>query len=295
MRAINAAYGVLSDPQRRAAYDARRYLPQGHVAPRQVRRAPVYYQPPTTISRPRAVVARPPTQLQRGVDRVVGILGVLLLIGLGFYVVNLIPYIGQEIQATRQGIVAAPSGEHPSGAVPQRLGTDEGLRTFPATVLVAPENLAPFAGLPVFRVDANGRGLARYAVYYGDWARGGATISGLIGRAAFDQALPQLPECAVAANYCVGPAPGQSTGAPGLELFRAADLVESDYPAFATHRVCCNGVFWSVNWYEPRANMSYSIDLSRTIASPFGDDIGPQNLSAAQSVGALARQLVRLP
>jgi hypothetical protein len=295
MRAINAAYGVLSDPERRAAYDARRYLPQAHAVPR-VHRAPVYYQPPPTISRPRAVVARPPSRLQRRVDRFVGILGVLLLVGLGFYVVNLIPFVEQELQANRRGSIAlVPSAEHPSGSVPQRLRTDDGLRTFPATVLVAPEDLAPFAALPVFRVDANGRGLARYAVYYGDWARGGATITGLIGRAAFDQALPQLPECALAASYCVGPAPGQSTGPPGLELFRAADLVEGDYPAFATHRVCCNGVFWSLSWYEPRANMSYSIDLSRTIAAPFGEDIGPQNLSAAQSVAALARQLVRLP
>jgi hypothetical protein len=293
MRAINAAYGVLSDPEQRAAYDARRYLPKARV-----RRTPVYYQPPPppTISRPRAVVARAPSGLQHRVDRVVGVVGVLLLLGLGFYVVNLIPSVEQEIQATRRGsIPPAPSGEHPSGAVPLRLSTDDGLRTFPATVLVAPENLAPFAALPVFRVDANGRGLARYAVYYGDWARGGATISGLIGRAAFDQALPQLPECDRAASYCVGPAPGQSTGPPGQELFRATDLVESDYPAFATHRVCCNGVFWSLNWYEPRANMSYAIDLSRTIAVPFGDDIGPHNLSAAQSVAALARQLVRLP
>ena len=38
------------------------------------------------------------------------------------------------------------------------------------------------------------------------------------------------------------------------------------HPAFATHRVCCNGVFWSLSWYEERANMSYTIDLSRTQA-----------------------------
>jgi hypothetical protein len=131
-------------------------------------------------------------------------------------------------------------------------------------------------------------------VYYGDWSAGGANITGLIGRAAFDTAIPQLAGCPSDATYCVGPAPGQSGGPPGMEVFRADDLVD-DNPAFASHRVCCNGEFWSLSWYEERANMSYTIDLSRSQAAAFGSTIGEENAAAAHQLGALARQLVRLP
>ena len=74
--------------------------------------------------------------------------------------------------------------------------------------------------------------------------------------------------------------------APGLVL---------DGPAFVTHRVCCNGVFWSVSWYEPRTNMSYTIDLSRSVAARYGSQSADDDVAAARSVGALAAQLVRLP
>ena len=84
MRAINAAYHVLSDANRRAAYDAQRYL--RHTATSTVVRMP---------TRPRArpvVVAppadEPPTPLQRRVDRVVAVVGVLLLIAIGLYAAN---------------------------------------------------------------------------------------------------------------------------------------------------------------------------------------------------------------
>jgi hypothetical protein len=162
-------------------------------------------------------------------------------------------------------------------------------------VLVAPAGLEPFANLPILRIDEASRGIARYAIYYGDLSAGGATISGLVGRDSFDSAAPHLPDCAADASYCAGPAPGQPTSAaPGLELFRAPDLVE-DYPAFAVHRVCCNGVFWSVYWYEPRANMSYTLDLSRVAALRFGSPSADGDAAAAHAVAALARQLVRLP
>lgn len=57
-------------------------------------------------------------------------------------------------------------------------------------------------------------------------------------------------------------------------------------PAFAVHRVCCNGTYWSLDWYDPMTNMSYSIDLSRAVATQF---------DTPQAVGALVGQLVRLP
>jgi hypothetical protein len=88
--------------------------------------------------------------------------------------------------------------------------------------------------------------------------------------------------------------PGQAPGPPGLELFRTPGLVE-DYPAYATHRVCCNGVFWSLSWYEPRTNMSYSIDVSRSAAITFGGPVVEGNVDAARAFAGLASQLVRLP
>jgi hypothetical protein len=188
-----------------------------------------------------------------------------------------------------------PSASHaPAPSIPERLVSDAGLRDFPGTVLVAPANLAPFAGLPILRLDAASRGIARYAVYYGDLTNGGATISGLVGREAFDGGAPRFADCSAAAEYCSGPVAGQPPGPPGLELFRAPQLV-MDSPAFVTHRVCCNGVFWSLSWYEQRTNMSYTIDLSRSVATRYGSLAAEGDVAAAHSVAALASQLVRLP
>jgi hypothetical protein len=83
-------------------------------------------------------------------------------------------------------------------------------------------------------------------------------------------------------------------GPPGLELFRAPQLV-MDSPAFVTHRVCCNGVFWSLGWYDQRTNMSYTIDLSRSVAARYGSLAAEGDVAAAHAVATLATQLVRLP
>src|SRR5437667_62398 len=83
----------------------------------------------------------------------------------------------------------------------------------------------------------------------------------------------------------VGPVPGQPNGPPGLELFRRADFLE-DFPSVMTHRVCCNGVFWSFTWYEPRANMSYTLDLSRNVAQRYGNSSVDGDVNAARAVAA---------
>src|SRR5205823_8956902 len=144
--------------------------------------------------------------LQRRVDRIVAIVGVLLLIGLGAYSVFVIPRAEQDFQNYVRGVrapvptpgpavpVVAPRGR--SANVSERLRSDVGLRSFPGTVLVPPSGLAPFKDLPILRLDATGQGIARYAVYYGDLTTGVATISGLIGRASFDAAAPHLADCA---------------------------------------------------------------------------------------------------
>lgn len=309
MRAINAAYRLLSDPRQRAAFDARRYLSVSSTPAARARYEPVPRRRTVVVATP--PVSTPSAPLQRGVDRVVAILGILLLIGIGFYVINVIPYTERQYVSERRAlndrpgvtVVAPPetglsstAGSHVIGApVPSRLSSDASLRSFPGTVLVAPTSLPPFSSLPVSRLDETGQGIARYAVYYGNLTTGSATIAGLVGRAAFDASVPTLRDCAPDAHYCAGQAPGQPVdGSPaGLELFREPDLV-GDAPAFAVHRVCCNGVFWSVSWYEPAANMSYEIDLSRSIAALYGSGQVERDLASARAVAALAPQLVRL-
>jgi hypothetical protein len=297
MSAINAAYRVLSDSRLRAAYDARRFLRPAPTMTVGVR--------PAASPRPRTVVmppAEPPTALQRRVDRIVAVLGVLLVIVIGLYSAIVIPRAEQAFQAELRGerptSSAAPPSVPPhavSASVPARLQSDVGLRSFPGTVLVAPATLAPFKDLPIMRLDATSQGIARYAVYYGDLTTGVASISGLIGRTSFDSALPHLPDCAPDATYCTAAGVGQKPNdPPGLELFRPDHLVGDDQ-AFATHRVCCNGVFWSLSWYEPTTNMSYTIDLSRNVAAQFGSASADDDVDAARAVGALAGQLVRLP
>jgi hypothetical protein len=296
MRAINAAYRVLSDPQQRAAYDAQRFFraPTSTVVVRS--------SPPRPRARPVVVPTyEPPTPLQRRVDRVVAVLGIFLLVCIGLYAALVIPRAGA---VDRRGLRSFPTSEptfaggSPHGisvSVPDRLRNDVGLRSFPGVVIVPPVGLAPFKDLPVMRIDATSQGIARYAVYYGDVTTGVAAISGLIGRSSFDAAAPRIADCAPEATYCAGPGVGQSaSGPPGLELFRPEHLVGED-PAFATHRVCCNGVYWSLSWYEPSTNMSYTIDLSRSVALEFGGSTAEADVEAARAVGALAGQLVRLP
>jgi hypothetical protein len=296
MRAINAAYRVLSDPQQRAAYDAQRYLRPMSSSTVVIR------TPPRPRARPVVVPAyEPPTPLQRRVDRVVAVLGILLLIGIGLYAALLIPRAAPPDRRTSRPI-ATTEPTNPDGsphalslAVPERLRDDVGLRSFPGVVIVPPTALAPFKDLPIMRIDATSQGIARYAVYYGDVTTGVAAISGLIGRSSFDTAAPHIADCAPDATYCAGPGVGQSTSdAPGLELFRPEHLV-GENPAFVTHRVCCSGVYWSLSWYEPATNMSYTIDLSRSVAMEFGSTTADDNVDAARAVGALAGQLVRLP
>jgi hypothetical protein len=302
MRAINAAYALLSDPARRAAFDARHYLPRSQtstvvVAPRP-RRVPV------------VEVARPPTRLQRRVDRMVAILGIAVVLAVALYAVNVIPRGEQALQtqarprppARRPVEATTPqagggqpnAASAPSGYVPERLRLDSTLRNFPGTVLVAPAALEPFASLPILRSEAASQGIARYAVYYGDLTNGSATISGLIGRASFDAGAPHLPDCPPDSAYCLGPVPGQTSGPPGFELFRGTDLVVDDQ-AYVTHRTCCSGVFWSISWFEPRTNMSYTIDLSRSAATLFGSPTADADRAAAHAAAGLASQLVRLP
>lgn len=305
MRAINAAYRVLSDTRQRAAYDARRFLRPAPVAQNGAVHA-------ASVPRRRPVVVAPPpvetSALERRVNRIVAVLGVLLIIGIGLYAAIVIPRAEQAFQAEVRGqrpsqrppaaAAAPPPASQPvraaAASLPARLTSDVGLRSFPGTVLVPPSSLAPFRDLPIMHLDATSQGIARYAVYYGDITTGVASISGLIGRSSYDSNLPRISDCAPEATYCSTLSVGQhEDDPPGLELFRPEHLVGDD-PAFVTHRVCCTGLFWSLSWYEPATNMSYTLDLSRNIAAQYGSTSAGEDVEAARAIGALAGQLVRL-
>ena len=224
---------MLSDPRQRAAYDARRYLPRAdqhasrsRSAARAARRGRGRASPTRRRRCSVASTASWPCS------------GILLLIGIGFYVVNVIPYAEQQIQV--DGVAASPPDvgadargraldRHPASArpCPSACATTRPAAASRARCSSRPSNLEPFASLPIVRIDATSQGIARYAVYYGDLTTGGATISGLVGRVVVRRrARRASPDCAPDATYCAGPAPGQTAGPPGLELFRAPDLVE---------------------------------------------------------------------
>src|SRR5262245_20089731 len=106
MRAINAAYRLLSDPQMRAAYDAQRYLRPLPTSTFVVR------TPTRPRSRPVVTPAyEPPTPLERRVDRVVAVLGVLLLIGIGLYAALLIPRFESASSADRRALRSIATSE----------------------------------------------------------------------------------------------------------------------------------------------------------------------------------------
>ena len=91
----------------------------------------------------------PPTTLQRRVDRIFPVVGVLVIITL---IVLRVALVSLPSTASGPAHVA-------SNSVPERLRLDAGLRSFPGTVLVAPSSLAPFKDLPILRLDATGQGV----------------------------------------------------------------------------------------------------------------------------------------
>ena len=107
MRRVNAAYALLSDAARRAAYDAQRFLPRARVAAQSV------VIRPRQRSSVRGLWSRDPRpRAGARSTALVGILGVLVLIAIGFYVVNIIPMrrAGAAVGAQR-GHSAARSGD----------------------------------------------------------------------------------------------------------------------------------------------------------------------------------------
>jgi hypothetical protein len=181
------------------------------------------------------------------------------------------------------------------------------LHTFPGVVLLPTTGLEPFAQLEPWRVELNRprpgstpaviRG--RYLVQYRDpqGGTGSAQIGGAIGRADLDQALVALAarsfrRCPADAPYCVENVAGQDGAAPASEVFRG--LTVNDGEAVVEHVVCCGGHYWSVTWYDPARDMTYSMVLVGPLADRYGTTITPDNASVAASLAGLAGRLAPL-
>ena len=295
MRAINEAYAVLSDRARRAAFETLRSAAGPASGPG--RRAPA------------------PSGLGPRLAGLVLLAAsgwlVLLTLGLSYASFGVGGLTGQPTlrravveytptaQAIATRVAAAPRPQQP---IAPSLRDHPQLHAFPGQVLVPPRDLAPFAELAVGSASASGSVgcptapalcLARYSIEYGSWERGGARLSGAFGRWLFDDAGPKSPACAAGGGYCTETAAGRQDQPPGAEHFR--DLAVAGAPAVVSHRVCCSGPYWSATWYDRRADVSYRLELSQSVAQPFGIWLTPDNRRAAEHLVEIAAQLERLP
>jgi hypothetical protein len=181
------------------------------------------------------------------------------------------------------------------------------LRTFPGVVLVPAADLEPFGLLEPWRVEMNrpraggstinfrGRYLVQYREPHG--GTGSAQIGGANGRDDLDQTLTALAtrsfrRCPADAAYCVENVAGQDGAAPASEVFRG--LTVNDGEAVVEHVVCCGGHYWSLTWYDPARDMSYSLVLVGPVADRYGTTISPDNLSVARMIAEAAGQLAPL-
>ena len=177
------------------------------------------------------------------------------------------------------------------------------LRKFPGVVLVPTVDLEPFSLLEPWRVELN-RPLpgsatsvrSRYLIQYRDplGGIGSAQIGGTIGRDELDQILTTLAErsftrCPADAVYCVENVGGQDGAMPASEVFRGLSV--GDGPAVAEHVICCGGHFWSLSWYDPARDMTYSFILVGPVADRYGGGIGAENARVALTIADLAGRL----
>jgi hypothetical protein len=181
------------------------------------------------------------------------------------------------------------------------------LHTFPGVVLLPATDLEPFAQLEPWRVEMNrprpGATVtvlrSRYLVQYRDPERGtgSAQIGGAIGRDDLDQALTALAtrsfrRCPADAPYCVENVAGQDGAAPASEVFRG--LTVRDGEAVVEHVVCCGGHYWSLTWYDPARDMTYTMVLVGPTADRYGSTLTPDNVSVAAALAGIASRLAPL-
>jgi hypothetical protein len=182
------------------------------------------------------------------------------------------------------------------------------LRAFPSVVLVPPDGLRPFAdvGLTLAQFDPpnSPRTVSDEATYTAGWDDGTmfdkrSSITGTVGRRTFDEALGYEARCLALPDYCPIPPLGDAPGEPIGETFLSHRV--RMVPAVISRLACCNGGGWSAVWYDPAADVTYSLHLPLGSAYPYmqpsperGYLSSPDNILGAREVAGIAEQLVIL-
>lgn len=134
-------------------------------------------------------------------------------------------------------------------------------------------------------------GAPTYSVVLGPSpAEGNITFWGTSGRTRWgeDQKPPEGCE-RFTGSYC--PYTFYVQGAPLVERF--TDLQMGGQPAIAVHGTCCNGETWSVEWYEPEAEVTYGMSLYLEPANALGaNGLSPSHVEQARRLAEMASQLV---
>jgi hypothetical protein len=302
MRAINTAYAVLSDPARRAQYDA----------------AVHFARPPYRSARPPAADRRSATK-SGGTTRMVGLaaLGIALLFVAAACVLTLrlptrtgrdgVPVLPRATAtalalealspAERTAVAATETSQvSTNAAVSPAVRNHPVLRTFSHPVLVPPASATPFDTLGSEPTRISGTTcdndpvcVPRYVVDYGDQTRSGAEISGYAGRAIFDTELASAVAACRSETSCGATT---SPGRPQVEYLR--DFAVRGASATARRQACCPGPYVSVTWYDAATDTTYRLQLSG-LAAVLGPDNTPTDLnSSASKLADLAGSLTTL-
>lgn len=155
----------------------------------------------------------------------------------------------------------------------------------PVIVLVPAAGQAPFnqAGLSASQIGADANGVS-YGLTYGTAAT--ASLRGEPGR------LPTQggpPACATA--YCSYP--GLDGKTPAAEVFGGVRIKGEVAAVF--HAACCAGDVWEVYWYDPAANMHYTLTVDADFDPQVGQSgVNRDNVSRANHLVDVANQLTRL-
>jgi hypothetical protein len=282
MRAINAAYSVLADPQLRATYDSQLARAVQHTVPSVETATPVRPAVPRAVASTRRERTMP-TRAEHA-TKLAGIAFLTLFLGFGVLTCVLssrlpistgadgMPIIPRATATAlaRQGL----SSDTPAQVSTPVVGSDMPapaarlahpvLRAFDRTVLVPPAGLAPFDELIAVAPQVSGTvctgepGCApRYDIRYGDWRVSGARLAGSVGRGSFDSAMPPEGVCASESGVCA-----LSTGAGRTAATHVHNLhVREHHPAVVRIQPCCPGPFWLVAWHDGSTDTSYRMEL----------------------------------
>jgi DnaJ domain len=319
MRALNAAYWVLSDEERRAAYDARRTKTHsasgsGLATATHVRRAPPTHSEPTSSTSTRAA----PTPAMRATN-VIGMLCVGLLVGfvaLACVLSSRLPTSAGPGGIQVMGRATATALARPASTAPPTpslapapattavaadsvLVNHPVLRAFQRPVLVPPPGLAPFGHLTLQARQISGTAcgtgdlvcVPRYDIQYGNVRSGGARLSAFGGRSGFDSAAPPALACPAASLVCN--VPGRAGGA---DVTYVLDLrIRQQEPGIARLQACCPGPFWLLVWYDAATDTTYRLELSGAATElDETDGASSEATEAGVALASLASALVRL-